>query len=641
MDPTIGWYQPEQEGPAKILWSRIWDDASKRLNNLNLNSMMESRDYIPLEIRDDLQQMGGGRTTNNHLYCRTRRKANENRASTFGMNENRDELIGTYGGCPWQAVRKNVHYSRGILGLHEEVKDFYLYMLPTIEEQKMRETVVEEIKRVILGLYPKATVDVFGSFRTGLYLPTSDIDLVVMGDWDELPLHALKDVLIKNNVADECDIKVLDKASVPIVKLTEKKSEVKVDISFNMQNGVHSAKLITDFKERFPVLAPLVMVLKHFLLERDLNEVFTGGISSYSLILLTISFLQLHPRDMTIEKDVNLGVLLIEFFELYGRKFNYLKTGIRIKGEGSYISKEEIQRDMVDGYRPSMLCIEDPLTPGNDIGRSSYGALKVKQSFEFAYTTLLQAVSPMCPEFISKHSILGRIVRITDDVVEYRQQIKLKYADKAVPVVIHKLNSYHRQQHQLKRVSQDSEESSSGSVYCTSEGSSATGSAASGDSDSEANNVSSSNGLEQNYSATINCKSSRTNSAPPQRRPHAIPATRNNGNRNQFRMQQSVTKNREEKEIGCVEVKRIQPVASMGPKEKAKEKQSMSQSSSSANSSGSEQKPQNSAQKYQYPPMSRNPSFNHGNIRSNNFKSKRKKHNNGQRRSDSPPPVRL
>jgi non-canonical poly(A) RNA polymerase PAPD5/7 len=67
---------------------------------------------------------------------------------------------------------------------------------------------------------------------------------------------------------------------------------VKVDISFNMQNGVRSAKLITEFKERFPVLAPLVMVLKHFLLERDLNEVFTGGISSYSLILLTISFLQ-------------------------------------------------------------------------------------------------------------------------------------------------------------------------------------------------------------------------------------------------------------------------------------------------------------------------------------------------------------
>jgi non-canonical poly(A) RNA polymerase PAPD5/7 len=44
--------------------------------------------------------------------------------------------------------------------------------------------------------------------------------------------------------------------------------------------------------EKFPNLKYLVLVLKQFLLQRDLNEVFTGGISSYSLILLTISFLQ-------------------------------------------------------------------------------------------------------------------------------------------------------------------------------------------------------------------------------------------------------------------------------------------------------------------------------------------------------------
>jgi len=79
---------------------------------------------------------------------------------------------------------------------------------------------------------------------------------------------------------------------VPIVKLTDKMSDVKVDISFNMRNGVKSAELIKDFKQRFPVLSKLVLVLKQFLLQRDLNEVFTGGISSYSLILMTISFLQ-------------------------------------------------------------------------------------------------------------------------------------------------------------------------------------------------------------------------------------------------------------------------------------------------------------------------------------------------------------
>lgn len=97
---------------------------------------------------------------------------------------------------------------------------------------------------------------------------------------------------LERGVAQEESIKVLDKASVPIVKLVDKKTEIKVDISFNMSNGVKSAELIKTYMEQFPVLSKLVYVLKQFLLERDLNEVFTGGISSYSLILMCISFLQ-------------------------------------------------------------------------------------------------------------------------------------------------------------------------------------------------------------------------------------------------------------------------------------------------------------------------------------------------------------
>lgn len=79
---------------------------------------------------------------------------------------------------------------------------------------------------------------------------------------------------------------------------------------------------------------------------------------------MDILLLQLHPRIDARRADENLGMLLVEFFELYGRNFNYLKTGIRIKEGGAYIAKEEIMKAMTSGYRPSMLCIEDPLLPG-------------------------------------------------------------------------------------------------------------------------------------------------------------------------------------------------------------------------------------------------------------------------------------
>lgn len=82
--------------------------------------------------------------------------------------------------------------------------------------------------------------------------------------------------------------------------------------------------------------------------------------------------LQLHPRIDARRPSVNLGVLLVEFFELYGRHFNYLKTGIRIRSGGAYVAKDEIMKNMTNGYRPSMLCIEDPLVPGNSLIKNAF-----------------------------------------------------------------------------------------------------------------------------------------------------------------------------------------------------------------------------------------------------------------------------
>lgn len=436
MDPTIGWYQPEQFGPARDLWLRIWE-AEKGLDILTLKSdtssnmmcnRVQQQDFISLDsvnnrVGDERSANRAQHVTSNNYYNPSRRKS-DNRASTYGMNYNYNALVGEYGGCPWRLP--NRQYSKGVVGLHEEIEDFFLYMCPSNEEHILRVRVVKRIEHVIYELWPNSKVEVFGSFRTGLYLPTSDIDLVVIGMWTNLPLRTLERALLDQNIAEPSSIKVLDKASVPIVKLVDKETDIKVDISFNMNNGVKSAELIKSFKRQYPVLDKLVMVLKQFLLQRDLNEVFTGGISSYSLILMTISFLQLHPRQNAYCSNANLGVLLIEFFELYGRKFNYVKTGIRVKNGGTYISKEEIQRDMIDGHRPSLLCIEDPLTPGNDIGRSSYGALYVKDAFDWAYYVLCQAVNPLnlLINDANKESILGRIIRVTDEVIEYRKWIK-------------------------------------------------------------------------------------------------------------------------------------------------------------------------------------------------------------------------
>ena len=196
---------------------------------------------------------------------------------------------------------------------------------------------------------------------------------------------------------------------------------------------------LQEYIATYPTLVKLVFVLKQYLLQRDLKDVFTGGISSYSLILLVVSFLQRHPREEARSRDVNLGVLLLEFFEHYGKYFNYYQNAIRVTNGGSLISKNEFMLHD-SNYSPSILTIEDPLDHTNDIGKNSYGALHVKHAFESAFSNLYRAIGPLKATVDQHKSILGRIICINDDLVDKRKEIELN----ACNIPVNKFDSPHQ-----------------------------------------------------------------------------------------------------------------------------------------------------------------------------------------------------
>jgi non-canonical poly(A) RNA polymerase PAPD5/7 len=82
---------------------------------------------------------------------------------------------------------------------------------------------------------------------------------------------------------------------------------------------------------------------------------------------MVVSFLQMHPRPP--EHQRNLGVLLIEFFELYGLEFHYERVGISVQHQGSYFLKDE--RGWVEDRRPYLLSVENPRSPEDDVSRNS------------------------------------------------------------------------------------------------------------------------------------------------------------------------------------------------------------------------------------------------------------------------------
>lgn len=228
---------------------------------------------------------------------------------------------------------------------------------------------------------------------------------------------------------------------------------VPVDISFDdgAHAGIASSKYVQDFLLRSPEAYPLTVVLKELLAQRGLNEPFSGGLSSYSLVLLVITVLQqagigppaegktarnqqrlrsrrkslseaatnavtahlhqLRPNGVALGPDhsaaadfadvaactasgyedgeLSIGLLLTRFLEFCGRGFNPQAQGISVaRGTGVPFDLTPEQQMHLQAMGTPTPLIEDPLDVSKNVARSCFGISQVQWTFSNALMNL-------------------------------------------------------------------------------------------------------------------------------------------------------------------------------------------------------------------------------------------------------------
>lgn len=235
--------------------------------------------------------------------------------------------------------------------------DFWYLVRPRDFEQKIRDHLVDNLRKAMKRdgrAFSRAEVHAFGSFKSGLYLPTADMDIVICSTsfmQRRLPALTSKSTLFKfrsllqvQGLANMDSIEVISSARIPLVKYVDKLTGLKVDVSFENLGGVDAINTFLKWKTMYPAMPILVTVVKHFLLMRGLNEPVNGGIGGFSVICLVVSMLQLMPQvqSRSVIAEHHLGEMLLEFFKLYGESFNYKVNAISLTaaaGKIGYIRK--------------------------------------------------------------------------------------------------------------------------------------------------------------------------------------------------------------------------------------------------------------------------------------------------------------
>mmetsp|Transcript_18433 Transcript_18433/g.18407 ORF Transcript_18433/g.18407 Transcript_18433/m.18407 type:complete len:156 (-) Transcript_18433:333-800(-) len=155
-------------------------------------------------------------------------------------------------------------------------------------------------------MFPVATVQLFGSYGSGLALDDSDIDLAItnVGLFDRPSIQQacaqLGDSLMYTPWVSKCT--AITTATIPVVKLevnpkylceNQEEGTIMVDVTFddsydtNMGThlGLSSLMMTQSLVGNYPHFREIALVLKKLLYSHSLNSLYHGGLSSYSLTL--------------------------------------------------------------------------------------------------------------------------------------------------------------------------------------------------------------------------------------------------------------------------------------------------------------------------------------------------------------------
>lgn len=223
----------------------------------------------------------------------------------------------------------------------------------------------------------------FGSCRNGLYLPTSDIDLVIFPprntEIDADPLYILSEYL-KNNL-DEYEfiekIYYRDKARVKIINIitTNVYNNKTIDISLGNEGntGLKCAKYIKEQTKKYSIFNLLTLAFKNIFQLANINKPYTEGLSSYGISILIIYILQRMAHQGEDISFTDLGKIFFEVLKFYS-DINNINRTINVNenpNKNSYSSSVGENR----------LKIIDPLDNNNNVANNFSNFLVVMNVF--------------------------------------------------------------------------------------------------------------------------------------------------------------------------------------------------------------------------------------------------------------------
>jgi len=329
----------------------------------------------------------------------SKKKRNYRNKNNINNNSNNMNIF------PYNFVSKNIiEFSQEIIDNTIKVNK-NKKLLQQIREKYIKK-IYENINIFLRNIKVEFMCAFYGSSVSGLSIENSDIDIMVKlrKNYDNKNyIKNIMEILVENLKKSELNyiinINPILSASVPVIKLDcdlcndesffkeinnlmnkyninyNDISKLYFDITFfetsNELEKIPSELMIDYIKEclmLYPQIYDIVYIMKKFLFNKKLNKSYQGGISSYSLFLLTLAFIKSNKNNF----DIPIGSLFIEFLNFYSN-FDFYDTLIKPNEENNIFENFENNQKF-------HLNIIDPIT-GLNVAKSTFKMDSIQMAF--------------------------------------------------------------------------------------------------------------------------------------------------------------------------------------------------------------------------------------------------------------------
>ncbi|EME42275.1 hypothetical protein DOTSEDRAFT_97909, partial [Dothistroma septosporum NZE10] len=294
-----------------------------------------------------------------------------------------------------------------------EIQRFEQYMTPTSVERAARQAIADELKGFITATLmreePRKTgCELFGSEKTGLALPISDIDVRL---WDISGRPAARmsnrmDVLYRAILkSDKYIVPTLrNSGSYPIINCQHRESGIDIQIVAS-NDTTRQQEVMTQYLSAIPYLRPLFYVVRTMFAMRGLLEVYTGGLGSYGSFVLLLAALNRTLGDRH-QRSHSAAVQLRRFLHFYSEAvIDPRKHGVAVFPHSRFLKHDADRQYQVYNslaqrrgdfvragqwtmcqrrpLQPWLLTLQDPADATNDLGKRSIAIKHILKTIEW------------------------------------------------------------------------------------------------------------------------------------------------------------------------------------------------------------------------------------------------------------------